>query len=137
MQGLALLMTILVALAGCSAGARMTQADQAAGYAAPGPDLVGTWRGTAFAAPGSLYGTSTPVEVAVGPDGTWSWSKRGQEQARGNVHVRGDRVFLVEDVAKEGAQTIQLSRRGDHLWGLTGAFIPGFPAAVDLRREGS
>ena len=44
----------------------------AAGVAAPGPDLVGTWRGTAFAVPGSTYGITTPVELQIRPDGTWT-----------------------------------------------------------------
>jgi hypothetical protein len=107
------------------------------GLAAPAPDLIGTWRGTAFAVPGSLYGTSTPVELTVNPDGTWAWSKKGQEQARGYVEVRGTRVFFREERAKEGAQTIELQRRGDHLWGLSGAFIPEFPSAIDLRKVAS
>jgi hypothetical protein len=27
------------------------------------------------------------------------------------------------------------ARQGDHLWGVSGAFIPGTPSAVDLRRH--
>ena len=129
---------LLVLLGGCATGSRVVRSgERTEGYAAPAPDLVGTWRGTAFAVPGSLYGISSPVDLTIHPDGSWSWSKRGQEQARGRLEMRGDRAFLHEDRAKEGAQTIQLMRRGDHLWGLSGAFVPEFPSAVDLRKVAS
>ena len=129
---------LMLVLGGCATGSRVARMNEPAqGFAAPGPDLVGTWRGTAFAVPGSLYGLSAPVDLTVNPDGTWSWSKKGQEQARGRIEIRGDRVFLHEDHAKDGAQTIQLRRRGDHLWGVSGAFIPAFPSGVDLRKTAS
>ena len=125
----------LLILGGCATGPPISRvAHESEGYAAPAPELIGTWRGTAFAVPGSLYGTSTPVELTVNPDGTWSWSKRGQEQARGRIAQRGARVDFLEDETKDGEQTIQLQRRGYHLWGVSGGFIGGFPSAVDLRR---
>jgi hypothetical protein len=138
MHAVAIGLTVLFLLSGCAAGARIAEVPRGAeGAAAPGPDLVGTWRGTAFAVPGGHYGTATAVEITVEPDGTWRWVKRGEEQARGRVRVRGDRVFLVEDVAKDGAQTIQLSRRGGTLWGVSRAFIVGYPAAIDLKKDAS
>jgi len=125
----------LLMLAGCATGAgRQQAAADAAGAAAPGPDLVGTWRGTAFAVAGSNYGISTPVEITINPDGTWTWSNRGGRQAAGHAMVRGDRVLLVEDTAKEDEQTIELSRRGGRLWGVSRGFIPGWVSAVDLQR---
>ncbi len=128
---------VLLTLAGC-AGSRLSRdAGDPAGMAAPGPDLVGTWRGMAFAVPGSNYGVSTPVELAINPDGTWSWSKNGVRQAAGRVHLRGDRVIFTEDTAREIEETIDLARRGEHLWGVSRAFLPGMITGVDLRRDPS
>ena len=138
MYRVASLFGVLLIFGGCAAASPPRRAaGDAEGAAFAATELAGTYRGTAFAVPGSLYGTSTPVELTVKPDGTWSWSKHGQEQARGRVEVRGDRVLLREDDAKDGEQTIQLSRRGDHLWGVSPGFIPGFPSAVDLRKGAS
>jgi hypothetical protein len=138
MRNVVVLFAALLTFSGCASGAgSLRAAGDAEGAAAPGPELVGTWTGTAFGAPGSLYGISAPVELTIKPDGTWSWSKRGQQQATGRVRVRGDRVFLDEDTAKEGAQTIQLQRRGEHLWGLSRAFVPETISAVDLQKTRS
>jgi hypothetical protein len=128
---------VLLLLSGCAAGSGRTQAADAAGSAAPGPDLVGTWRGMAFAVPGSSYLTSTAVELTINADGTWSRSRRGEQQAAGRVRVRGDRVFLDEDTAKEDEQMIELMRRGGRLWGVSRAFIPGAMSAVDLQKTPS
>ena len=99
------ILVALLMLAGCAVGsARQQVAGDAAGAAAPGPDLVGTWRGTAFAVAGSNYGISTPVEITINPDGTWTWSNRGGRQAAGHAMVHGDCVLLVEDTAKEDEQ---------------------------------
>jgi hypothetical protein len=135
MRQLAVILAALLSLGGCAAasGGPRAAAD-AAGAAAPGPDLVGTWRGTAFAVAASYYGLSTPVELTINADGTWSWSKRGDRQAAGHAVMRGNRVLLVEAIAKENGQTIELMLRGDHLWGVSRAFIPGWVSAVDLQR---
>jgi len=123
----------LILLGGC-ATFRTAATGDSAGYAAPGPEIAGTWSGMAWAVGGSLYHISAPVTVSIRPDGTWDWSKRGVKQATGRVRVQGDRVLLEEDQAKEGAQTIQLMRRGDLLWGLSRAFIPDAESAVELRK---
>lgn len=107
------------------------------GAATPAMDLVGTWTGTAFGVPGSLYLISTPVELTIKPDGTWSWSKRGQEQAIGRMRFRGSRIVLDETKSTEVEQRIDLERRGDMLGGLSGAFIQGTVSAVELRKVGS
>lgn len=107
------------------------------GAATPAMDLVGTWTGTAFGVPGSLYLISTPVELTIKPDGTWSWSKRGQEQAIGRMRFRGSRIVLDETKSTEVEQRIELERRGDTLWGLSSAFIQGTVSAVELRKVGS
>lgn len=139
MRDIAVLLLALLTLSGCASGTgSLRAAGDAEGAAAPAPELVGTWTGMAFGVPGSFFGTSTPVELTIKPDRTWSWSKRGQQQATGRVWVRGDRVFLDEDTAKEGgAQTIQLQRRGEHLWGLSRAFLPETISAVDLQKTPS
>ena len=123
----------ILALGGCATGA----SNDAAGAAspAPAPDLVGTWRGTAFAVPGSNYGVSTPVELTIAPDGSWSWSKRGQRQAAGRGRIHRDLVLVEEAGAgTRNIQAMSLKRRGDHLWGVSPAFIPGWMSAVDLQR---
>ena len=114
--------------------ARLPDAGDAAGSAAPGPDLVGRWEGTAFAVPGSNYYISTPVELNIKPDGTWTWSKRGQQQATGRLVQRGDRVIFEETRANEGAQRIVLQRNGEQISGLSRAFIPGAISAVQLQK---
>ena len=134
MRHLAVMLVALLTLTGCAGRNERQMATDAAGAAAPGPDLVGTWRGIAFAVPGANYGISTAVELTINPDGSWSWSKGSERQATGHARIRGDRVLLAEDTAKEGAQTIELIRRGDHLWGVSRAFIPGWMSAVDLQR---
>ena len=110
-------------------------ADEGAGQASPGQDLVGTWRGMVFAASGSNYAISTPVDLSIYPDGTWSWSKRGAQQARGHVVRHGDRVVLKEDISsKEGDNTIVLKERGGELWGVSEAFVPFGMNAVQLEK---
>ena len=133
LRSLALVFTTVLALSACSTTVRSGGVPDAAGSAAPGPDLVGTWRGSAIAVGGSNYGISTPVELTIQPDGTWSWSKRGQRQASGRVRVQGSRVLLDEDTAVVTEETIQLQRRGDELWGVSPAFIAGFASAVNLQ----
>ena len=130
-----LVVTALVVLcSGCASVRTSRETPDTSGMAAPPPDLVGTWSGTVFAVPGSLYLISTPVELTVKPDGTWTWSKRGQEQARGRVVKHGTHVVFEEDRAKEGAQRIELEQRGTQLWGVSRAFIPGAPSAVQLQK---
>ena len=125
-----------VTAAGCAAGSATRQASSGEGMAAPGPELVGTWRGTAFAVPGANYGTSTPVELTITPDGTWTWAKRGERQATGRVRLQGDQVVLEEaGPSPRPVEAIRLEQRGDHLWGVSRAFIPGWMSAVDLMRE--
>src|SRR5437868_14917787 len=101
--GLATLLLLL--MSGCTSmrSAHLAAPDDATASAAPAPDLVGTWSGTAFAVGGSSYLISTPVDLTIRPDGTWSWSKRGQEQAKGRATKRGNHVILDEQSAKEGA----------------------------------
>ena len=131
----AVLILALLMLGGCAAGSRPSQAStDTSGMAAPGPDLVGTWRGMAWAVPGSLYLTNTPVELTINPDGTWTRSRRGEPQASGRVRVVGDRVFLDEEKSKDVEQRIELRRSGGHLWGVREALIPGAISAVDLER---
>jgi hypothetical protein len=138
MRHLVVILVAVLALGGCVAGSGPTRAAIGAeGAAAPAPELVGTWRGMAFAVPGSNYLISTPVELTIDPDGRWRWTKSGQQQAAGRMRMRGDRVFLHEETAKEDEQTIELMRLGDHLWGVSRAFIPGAMSAVDLRKESS
>ena len=131
------LAVLLLVTGGCavvrSSHVDATDAD-ATGSAAPGPELAGIWRGTAFAVAGSAYLISTPVDVTIRPDGTWNWSKRGQEQAKGRIAMRGKRILLEEQTAKEGAQTIVLEQRGTELSGLSRAFIPGAISAVQLQK---
>ena len=114
------LAVFLLIASGCASArpSQVTAADpDATGSAARGPDLAGTWRGTAFAVGGSTYLISTPVDITINPDGTWNWSKRGQQQAKGRVTMRGNRLVLEEETAKEGAQTIVLEQRGTELSG--------------------
>ena len=144
MRVLATIVAALVVLGGCaSARSRLTRGpDDAVGYAAPGPDLVGTWRGTAFAVNGDVYHVSAPVELTIDPDGQWSWSKGGQVQGRGRVAIRGDRVILNEDWARKGTtqgtnaaeERIELRLSGDQLWGITRAFIPESQNAIQLKK---
>jgi hypothetical protein len=144
MHYLAALVSVAVVLAGC-AGMRTAPTgagDDGAVYAAPGPDLVGTWKGTAFAVGGTLYHISAPVELTIEPDGDWSWRMGGKVQGRGRVASRGADVILVEDWALKGntqgtnaaEETIDLQRRGDQLWGVTRAFIPGAQNAIQLKK---
>jgi hypothetical protein len=130
------LVVVAMVLTACSTmhTVHVPDAADAAGSAAPRPDLVGRWEGTAFAVPGSNYYISTPVELNIKPDGTWTWSKRGEPQASGRVVQRGDRVFLEESHAKEGAQRIVLQERGGQISGLSRAFIPGAISAVQLQK---
>ena len=126
-------------LTGCARVERLASvgASDDAGAALPGPDLVGTWTGTAFAVPGSAYLISVPVEVTINPDGTWRWTSRGQEQASGRVRMAEGRVVLDASKAVATEEPIQLQRRGDALWGISRAFIQGAPSAVELRRPAS
>lgn len=136
MRSALIVLIAVLTLSGCAARSQpQIMSEDAAGMAAPGPDLVGTWRGTAFAVPGSNYGTSTPVELTIKPDGTWSTSKAGQRQAGGRVWVRGDRVVFDEATSKGSVRANELQRRGDHLWGVSHTFMPGWMSAVDLQRE--
>ena len=104
------------------------------------PDLTGTWRGTAFAVPGSSHLVSTAVELHIAADGTWTWKAGNATKASGTVGRHGDRVVLQAGpstgTAGAAADQIQLQQRGDHLWGVSRYFIPGAPSAVDLRRQG-
>jgi hypothetical protein len=126
---------VLVMLSGCAATAgRAGGAAGAEGAALPRPDLVGTWRGVAFAVPGNHQFISAPVELTIKPDGTFTRTKRGEPQANGRVRIKGSRVILDEQTSKDVESQIDLQLRGDHLWGLSGAFIPGAPGAVDLER---
>jgi hypothetical protein len=146
MRYVAIVLSVLVVFGGCArVRGAMTAGDDAAGYAAPAPDLVGTWRGTAFAVGGDLYHVSATIELTIEPDGTWTWSKGGQVQGRGRVAARGDRVILDEDWARKGAtqttnaaeERIELRRRGNELWGVTRAFIPDSQNAVTLKKAPS
>jgi hypothetical protein len=136
MRWIAAVLGSVVLMSGCAgAGAmRSGEAVDGAGAATPAMELVGAWEGTAFAVPGSNYFVSTPVELTIKPDGTWRWSQRGREQAIGTVRYRGDSVVLDEHISTNAEQRIELQRRGDTLWGLSGAFIPGAPSAVELRK---
>jgi hypothetical protein len=130
---------LLLALTGCAGTDRLSTARRGddAGVAAPGPGVVGTWSGTAFAVPGSAYLISVPIEVTIHPDGTWRWTSRGHEQGSGRARMAGDRVVLDESKAAAVEEPIQLQRRGDTLWGISRAFIQGAVSAVELRRAGS
>lgn len=67
MRHRAVVLAALLLLGGCASGSLRTQgAADAEGAAAPGPDLVGTWRGMAWA--------------------------KGEPQATGRVRIQGDRV---------------------------------------------
>jgi hypothetical protein len=131
-----LLVVVAMILTGCTSmhTARGSDAASTSGFASPGPDLVGRWQGTAFAVPGANYYISAPVDLQIRPDGTWTWSKQGQQQAVGRVVQRGDRLFFEESRANEGAQRIVLQRRGDEISGLSRAFIPGAISAVQLHK---
>ena len=134
-RSVAVLLTAFVMLGGCATGSeRIRAASDSGGMATPGPDLVGTWRGMAWAVPGSLYLTNTPVELTISPDGTWKRTRRGEPQASGRLRIAGDRVVLEEETSKDVEQRIELKRTGIHLWGLSEAFIPGAISAVDLER---
>ena len=135
MRAAILAITAALVMSGCAMGlARAPSASDGAAMAAPGPDLVGTWRGIAFAVPGSNYGVSTAVELTIAPDSTWIWTKGGQRQASGRVRMHGDRAVFEEGVDGRGIKANELQRRGDHLWGVSHTFIPGWMSAVDLRR---
>jgi len=90
MRHVVVVLTALLTLTACaSAGPPRTGAVAGARVLRHPPlNLVGTWRGTAFGVPGSLYLISTPVELTINPDGTWSWSKRGAQQASGRCGCR-------------------------------------------------
>ena len=127
---------VLVTAAGCTGHGPLHSgaAIDAAGAATPALDLVGTWRGTAFAVPGSNYLVSAPVELTIKPDGTWRRTERGQERAIGQLRYRGPHLVLDETTSNNAEHRISLQRRGDTLWGLSGAFIPGAISAVELRK---
>ena len=141
------LLGVLLILGGCATGSRLAHvADHGEGAAAPGPDLVGTWQGRAWVQAGSInLFSSVPVDLTINPDGTWSWSSKGQVQGRGTVVVRGDRVLLDETWARHGmteptnalAQLIELKRSGNELWGVTRAFMPSAESAVQLKKTPS
>jgi hypothetical protein len=135
----ALLGFALIVFSGCAGLSPRGTAGEDAGVAAsPGPDLMGVWRGTAFAVPGSSHLTSTPVELRISDDGTWAWTSQGVVKAHGTVARRGDRLILHAAENPSGtAEPIQLQHRGDHLWGVSRYFIPGAMSAVDLRHQGS
>jgi hypothetical protein len=146
MRHVVVVVAVLTLLCGCARLQELTAGvDDTTGYAAPGPDVVGTWRGTAFAVGGDLYHVSAAVELVINPDGTWQWSKGGQVQGRGRVATRGDRVILDEDWARKGTtqgtnaaeERIELKRRGDELWGVTRAFIPDSQNAITLKKAPS
>ena len=101
--------------------------------ALPGPSLAGTWRGTAFAIPGSAYYTAKSVELRIEPDGTWAWISGGETEASGTVLRRDGRVIFRSGPATE----MELQHTGDHLWGVTRTFIEGAQSAIDLRRDGA
>ena len=132
-------LVIVLAATGCTSAPRLAAVGDDAGSAAPGPDLVGVWRGTAFAIPGSLYMTTIPVEIEIRPDGTWTWKSRGAAKATGTIARQGGHVILHAGPSKgtpgAAADEIPLDLRGDHLWGLSRYFIPGAPSAIDLHRQ--
>ena len=146
MRHYAALVSMLAVLGGCAGmrTASIVPADDTVVYAAPGPDLVGTWKGTAFAVGGTLYHISAPVELTIEPGGRWSWAMGGKAQGGGRVASRGTDVVLEEDWALKGntqgtnaaEETIDLKRRGDELWGVTRAFIPGAQNAIQLKKVG-
>jgi hypothetical protein len=145
MRHVAVTVAMLLLLGGC-AGARASlasSASEAEGYAAPGPDLVGTWQGRVWVLEGTVNEfTSVPVDLTVSPDGTWSWSTKGQVQGRGTVAVHGDRVVLQETWARKGntqptngaTEMIQLKHSRGQLWGVTRAFMPNAENAVQLKK---
>jgi hypothetical protein len=123
--------------------ARATGEHDMAVSASPGPDLVGTWRGRAWVLAGTVNEfNSVAVDLTIKPDGTWSWSTKGQEQGHGRVAVRGNGVTLHETWSRHGntdatnaaQETIVLKRTGDELWGVTRAFMPSAQNAVELKR---
>jgi hypothetical protein len=144
MRHLAAVLALLAFAGGCAnVRTALTGGADDTVYAAPSPDLVGTWRGIAFAVGGDLYHISRSVELTIRPDGTGSWSSGGEVQGTGRVASRGADVVLSEDWARKGntistnaaAETIQLKRRGDsELWGVTRAFIPDAQNAIDLKK---
>jgi hypothetical protein len=132
---------LMLAASGCtSVRDRVSTADDDAVSASVAPDLAGTWRGTAFAVPGSSHLTSTAVELDITPGGTWAWRAGGATKATGTVVRHGDQVMLQAGPAKgvlgSVGESIPLQQRGDHLWGVSRYFIPGAQSAVDLRRQG-
>jgi hypothetical protein len=130
---------VLVAATGCTTGGQTSAVVDDGGMAAVAPDLAGTWRGTAFAVPGSSHLTSTGVELEITPGGSWAWKSGGATKASGTVFRRGDRVLLQagpsSGLSGATADVIPLQQRGDHLWGVSRYFIPGAQSAVDLQRQ--
>src|SRR5262245_10633220 len=120
MRQVAAILVAVALLGGCAGtSARPRAATDAEGIAAPGPDLVGTWHGMAWAVGGTLYFISEPVELTITPDGRWTRTRRGEQRASGHVRIQGDRVVLDEDTSKDTEQSIKLNRSGGHMWGLT------------------
>ena len=138
MRRIASVAAIVLMSWGCATGLPTPhRGADAEGFASPGPDLTGVWRGTAMPVAGNLNETPVAVELTISPDGTWHWAKRGQEQARGHARVRGAQVLLEQDQGRDTVGVIQLQQRGDHLWGVTGAFVPGAMNSVRLEKAGS
>ena len=140
MRNAVIALAVVLAATGCTAAQHRVAEVDDAGSAIPAPDLTGTWRGTAFAVPGSSYFTSTPVELQINPGGTWAWKAGGTTKATGTVVRHGNRVVLEAGPTNGGtgstADEIQLQQRGDHLWGVSRYFIPGAQSAIDLRQDG-
>jgi hypothetical protein len=138
MRRIASVIAIVLLSWGCATGSRPTTAAMDAdGYAAPAPDMVGVWRGAAMPVAGNLNEAPVGVELTIDPDGTWRWTRRGQEQASGHTRLRGSQVLLLQDKGRDTVAVIQLQRRGDLLWGVTGAFVPGAINSVQLRKAAS
>jgi hypothetical protein len=127
-------------LAGCT-GLPGSRADGASPSAAV-PDrlasLSGRWRGTIDETAGWFHQGSTPVDLTIAPDGTWTGTL-GKARAAGRAEVRG-RHLILRGTARsaQDEDVVYLRVTGDDArrWGETVADFGGRVerASVSLKK---
>jgi hypothetical protein len=128
-------------LAGCG-GLPGARADGAASPSAAIPDrlepLRGHWRGTIDETAGWFYQGSTPVDLTLAPDGTWTGTI-GKARAVGTAEVRGRHLILrgtARSAQDEDAVYLRLTGDDTRRWGETVADFGGRleRASVSLKK---
>jgi hypothetical protein len=144
MVRVAILVLALATLAAGCGGLPRAGADSAASPSAAIPDrlepLSGHWRGTIDETAGWFYQGSTPVDLTIARDGTWTGTI-GKARAAGTAEVRGRHLILrgtTRSAQDEDPVYLRLTGDDARRWGETVADFGGRleRASVSLKKTG-